>query len=48
MRIKNNESLNMNIITLNINGIPDSLLGGGGGGDHFHGCPRRNRTNEKD
>jgi hypothetical protein len=35
----------MNIVTLNSNGIPDSLLGGG---DHFSGCPRRDTSSEKD
>jgi hypothetical protein len=42
---KRKEQNDMNIVTLNSNGIPESLLGGG---DHFHGCPRRDNMNQKD
>jgi hypothetical protein len=41
----NNESLDIDIVTLNSNDIQDSPLVGGG---HFHHCPRRNRTNDTD
>jgi hypothetical protein len=35
----------MDIVSLNSNGFPDSLLGRG---DHFDNCPKRNRTNKMD